>query len=209
MAVSNVVMLSYHPYELKKNYCTKLHNREYRFKFKGAEYFTHSIVRLKESGKKYLQSKTLDVVLTEVFTGHDGKVYYKYKFVGVDRQGIIDRVTGKPPDKMIESIIMPSFLDWAIYQDYGVDSPYWTVGKKESKKDWEIPEVRRGWVVLILVFIVSAIFKDWYIKLIIRCAAGWYFGLYRQAYVGAYTTYTNDEFTPIKNKTFEVLYQYK
>lgn len=48
-----------------------------------------------------------------------------------------------------------------------------------SPKDWDISGVMIGWVVMILVWIVALVFKDWWITLLIQIGAGWYFGSWR------------------------------
>jgi hypothetical protein len=39
--------------------------------------------------------------------------------------------------------------------------------------------------------------------------AGWIFGLYRQAYINAYTVYTHDNDMNITKKKYEILYGIK
>lgn len=47
-------------------------------------------------------------------------------------------------------------------------------------KDWEVEGVIGGWIVLIVVWLLTFIFKDWWIRLIIQIGAGWYFGSWRE-----------------------------
>jgi hypothetical protein len=54
---------------------------------------------------------------------------------------------------------------------------------KESKyfpKDWEVEGVMSGWLVMVLIWIVAFIFKDWWITLLVQICAGVYFGSWRE-----------------------------
>lgn len=189
---------------------TNNYKHDYFFEFKGEKYRVHSIVKLTEKGRLYLGALKREVILTEVFINLKGKRCWKYEFQSVAlNEGITNASTDLPPNKLIEEVITPATAEYASREILGIDSPVYKKGEKHTKKDWEIPEVRRGWIILIVIFIISAFFKDWYVRLIIRIVAGWIFGLYRQEYVNAYTTYTHDEDMELFRKKYEVLYGLK
>ena len=104
---------------------------------------------------------------------------------------------------------MPASADYAEREIFGTQASSYTKGTKHTAKDWEIPEVRTAWIYFLLIYIGVAIFKDWYVKLIIRVMVGWYFGLYRQTFVNAYTVYTHDEDNEILKKKYEIWYGVK
>ncbi len=191
--------------------CSKNYKHEYFFKHKGTEYRVNSIVRLTDEAKSYLGSATKEVILKEVYYNHiKKKLCFKYEFKDIKLNiGITDKTTDRTPDELIEEVVIEASVEYASREIFGVNSPHYTTGTKNTKKDWEIQEVMMGWVVFILVFIAASIFKDWYIQLIIRVAAGWIFGLYRKAYKDAYTTYTHDEDSEILEKKYEILYGLK
>jgi len=189
---------------------TKDYKQEYYFEFEGKRYLTHSIVRLTDEGQRYLESNTKEVILTEQFINWNGVRCWKYEFKKLGLTGgVTTASTDRPPSELIDEVVIPSNQEYAEREIFGMESPAYKNGIKHTKKDWEIPEVRNGWIILILVIIGASIFKDWYVQLIIRAAAGWIFGLYRQAYVNAHTTYTHDEDTEILRKKLEILYGVK
>ena len=49
-----------------------------------------------------------------------------------------------------------------------------------SPSDCEVKGVMLGWFVMILVWIIALVFKDWWITLIIQIGAGLYFGNWRE-----------------------------
>lgn len=189
---------------------TSHYKHDYFFDFNGKKYRVHSIVRLTEDGMNYLDSANREVILTEQFTRRDGTLCWKYEFKSIMYNvGIIDKCTDRTPDDLIEEIIEPASAEYASREIFGIESTEHTKVIKHVKKDWEITEVFTGWIILIFVFIFSFIFNDWYIRFIIQIIAGWVFGLYRQAYIDAYTTYTFDEDSKILSKKMEVLYGVK
>ena len=189
---------------------SKHYKHEYFFKFKGKKYRVHSVVRLTNEAKSYLGSATHEVILTEIYYNFRNQLCYKYEFKSIALNvGIINKTTDRPPDKLIEEVVSEASVEYASREMFGTESPFYKTGKKHTKKDWEIPEVLTGWIVLILVFVGASIFKDWYVQLLIRVAAGWIFGLYRQAYINAYTTYTHDEDADMLQKKYEILYGIK
>lgn len=50
-------------------------------------------------------------------------------------------------------------------------------------KDWEVEGVMAGWAVLVVVWLIALLFKDWWITLIIQIAAGFYFGNWRETQI--------------------------
>lgn len=192
-----------------KNY-TAQYKHDYLFEFKGEKYLVHSIVRLTNEARDYLGARRNEVILTEVYYDHIVKrTFYVYQCQGTSYNSIkpINQSTDRLPDEMIEEIVTPATGDYASREIFGIDSPvYKKNGTKHTKKDWEIPEVRRGWIIFILVFIAAFIFQDWYVQLIIRIVAAWVFGKYRQGYVNAYTTYTHDEDDELLKSKYKALY---
>ena len=189
---------------------TKDYKHEYWFTFKGEKYRVHSIVKLTEEARWYFGSNSREVILTEEFVNQKGVRCWKYEYRTLGPNcHITNAVTNRTPDELIEEVVIPAKDEYASREIFGTLSPNYTTGEKHTPKDWEIPEVRNGWIILILIFIGVAIFKDWYVQLIIRIAAGWIFGLYRQAYVNAYTTYEHPEDLNILKKKYEVLYGIK
>ena len=49
-----------------------------------------------------------------------------------------------------------------------------------APKDWEVDGVMFGWCVMVTVWIVALVLKDWWLRLIVQIAAGWYFGSWRE-----------------------------
>ena len=193
-------------------YISSHYDHEYFFEFKGEKHRVHSVVRLTEEGRWYLGFARREVILTEVyFNKHRGRTFWKYE--GKDMAynvGILNKSTDRPPDELIEEVVASASAEYASREMFGIDSPaYKTGGIKHTKSDWEIPEVRKGWIIFILVFIGVSLFNPWYVKLIIRIAACWYFGVYRRAYVNAYTTYTHNEDDAIIREKYYALYGIK
>lgn len=189
----------------------KLYTRNYKhddfFKFKGKSYRVNSIVRLTDKGKRYLGSWGHEVILAEQFVNWNGKLCWKYRFKSINLTvGVTDYSTDVPPYKLIEEVVCEASAEYASREALGIASPYYATGTKIQKKDWEIPEVVTAWVVLILVFIGAAIFKNWYIQLIIRSIALNYFIQYRKSYINANTIYMHNEDTEILKKKYKVLY---
>lgn len=186
---------------------TRNYKHQYSFNFKGKEYNVHSVVRLTPRGKRELGARSNEAILTERFIGPNNKTWWKYQFKSIEiTGGIIDVSTDIRLDKMVEEVIVPASTNHMQREVLGVSLNPSTTAIKHTKKDWEIPEVRTAWLIYIAIFFGVAIFKDWYVQLLIRIGAGWFLGLYRQAYVNAYTTYTYPEDTEITRKKLEILY---
>ena len=194
---------------IRVKFYTRDYPHKYTFSFKGKEYAVHSIVRLTPKGKMDLGSQTDEVILLEKFTGPNDKTWWKYQFRSIEGGCIIDASTDVPLDKMIEEVVVPATEDYVIREMFGPNVKLSATAIKHAKKDWEIPEVRKAWIIYIAIFLGVAIFKDWYVQLLIRVGAGWILGLYRQAYVNAYTTYTYPEDAEIIRKKLEILYGVK
>ena len=112
---------------------------------------------------------------------------------------------------MIEEVVSPASADYASREILGTASPVYQTetSTKHSKKDWEIPELRKAWIIFILVFIGISIFADWYVQLILRFAASYYFWQYRKAHLDAYTTYTHNEDDDMIKAKYSALYGIK
>lgn len=190
---------------------TKHYKHDYFFDFKGKKYRVHTIVRLTEEGRFYLGAWRREVILTEQYTNWDGRLCWKYEFKSISYNiGIINKSTDRPPDDLIEEIVMPASADYASREILGPSSPvYKANATKHTKKDWEIPELKRAWIIYILVFTSMSIFADWYVQLILRFLLSAYFCNYRKAILNAYTTYTHDKDSKMIKKKYETLYGVK
>ena len=189
---------------------TKKYRHVYDFQFKGQTYLTHSIVKLTEYAQIQFRTSKSEVILLEHYFDNDNRECWTYEIGWSHNISRPLRVsTDIPLKKIIEEITVPATQGYVEREVLGVNAPSFKTGKKITIKDWEIPEVLAGWIVYFLVFIGAFIFKDWYVKAIIWAAAGWIFGLYRQAYVNAYTVYMHDEDIELDKKKLEVLYGVK
>ena len=189
------------------NYWTKNYKHEYSFDFKGQKYLVHSIVRLTEEGQKYLGAAKREAVLTEAFYNWNNVRCWTYEFRTYSLTTPVKTLsTDTPPDKLIENVIHPATAGYMEREVFGTYAPSYTTGRKVQSKDWEIPEVRTAWLIFLVIFFAVSIFKDWYVKFIIRIVAGWYFGMYRQGYVDAHTVYVHDEDAEMHKKKWEILH---
>lgn len=189
---------------------TQDYEHKYFFKFKDKDYRVHTVVKLTDSGRRHLKANKNQVILTEYFIDWTGQDCWSYVVGYSDSIRMSMKVsTNTPPDELIEEIVLEPSADYVSRELFGQESPVYKTGTKHTRKDWEIPEVRRGWIVFALVCIGSFILKDWYLRVIISGVAGWVFGQYRKAYIDAYTTYTHDEDTEMLKKKYEVLYGIK
>lgn len=186
---------------------------DYFFEFKGKKYRVHSVVKLTDEAQNYLGAWRKEVILTEVYTDERRNItFYKYEFKSIAYNvGIINKSTDRLPDDMLEEVISPASADYASREILGTSSPVYQTetATKHSKKDWEIPELRKAWVIYVLVFIGVSIFIDWYVQFILRFAATYYFWQYRKAHIDAYTTYTHDEDTDMIKAKYSALYGFK
>ena len=191
---------------------SKNYKHDYFFEFKGEKYRVHSVVRLTDEAKSYLGAWRHEVILTEVYTDERRNItFYKYEFKSISYNvGIINKSTDRLPDEM-EEIVQPASADYASREILGTSSPVYQIeaATKHSKKDWEIPELRKAWVVFALVFVGVSIFADWYVQLILRFIASMYFWKYRKAHIDAYTTYTHDEDNEMIKAKYAALYGLK
>ena len=189
---------------------TDKYKHDYFFEFNGEKYKTHSIVKLSEYGKLYLGAFKNEAILKEQFLFCDKKLCWKYEFMSSAlNEGITNISTDEPPEKMIDDIIFPADEKYVLLEEFGVHSQHSDTVIKETKKDYEIPELRSGWIKFILFFLCVIIFKDWYVRLILRIIACIVFGMYREKYINAYTIYKNPEnYDMLKNK-YKVLYGIK
>lgn len=192
---------------LMTNMTSSHYKHEYFFEFQNKQYRVHSIVRVTEEGRCYLGSKNREVILTEVFMDHKGVMWWKYEFASISPYcwKSINKATTRHPDDMLETVVIVASTEYAERQMFGVNAPSYNKCKKVTKKDWEIPEVVVGWIIFILVVIAVSIFKDWYVKMLIRGIAGFVFARYRQFYIDAYTTYECNEDFDIEKKKYDIL----
>lgn len=187
--------------------------QDYFFEFRGEKYRVHSVVRLTEEARMYLGAWRREVVLTEIYTDERRNLtLYRYEFKSIKYNvGIINKSTDRLPDEMIEEVITPASADYASRQILGTSSPVYKTETvtKHSKKDWDIPELRKAWIIYVLVFIGISIFADLFIQLILRFLVSLYFWNYRKAHIDAYTTYTHDEDNEIFKAKYSALYGIK
>lgn len=189
---------------------TKDYKHDYYFEFKGEKYRVYSIVKLTEEGRFYLGARKREVILTEQFTYRNGKLCWTYEFKSISlTEGILRKSTDVPPDKLIEEIIQPATDEYFLREQFGVQAPNYKEGTKYTTSDWDITEVRHAWIAYILVCIGVFIFKDWYVRSLIWIGASWIFGVYRSAYVDAYTVYMRDEDKEMLKTKYETLYGVK
>lgn len=191
-------------------YYTKDYEHEYLFTFKNKKYLVYSIVKLTKQGKMYLETTKDNVILTEHFINLDGKECWTYN-VGwshaINKPLYVS--TDKHPNQLIDEIVVPANIDYTERELFGTQAASYSNGIKNTPKDWEIPEMRKAWIYLIMIFIGVSIFKDWYVKLIIRIVSTWFFITYRSTYINVYTTYTHEEDAEMLKKKFEILYGVK
>jgi hypothetical protein len=176
---------------------TKDYKKDPTFIFNGHEYLVHSVVRLTEEGRRYLGAWNKEVVLIEQFTYYNGKLCWKYEFKSVDltTSDVINVSTDKTPDELIEEVIQSASYDYYVREEldkFGVSNIN-TNTKKNITPAWKITEVRKATIYYIIVIFTVVIFKDWYIKLIIRIAASLFYLMYSSIYTKIYTTYIHDE----------------
>lgn len=184
---------------------------EYFFEFKGQQYRVHSVVKLTEKGRVYLGFARREVILTEVYYYPSGRKMWKYQGKDIKYNvGIQNKSTDTLPDEIIEEVITPASAEYASREMLGRESSFYQVnGTKHTKKDWEIPELKRAWIVFIVFFVAVSIFQDLILQTILRLIAVWIFSIRRQAYIEAYTTYTHDEDSDIIKHKYHALYGFK
>jgi hypothetical protein len=194
-------------------YCklyTKDYKHDYQFEFRGQKYRVHSIVKLTEDGQFYLGAWKREVILTEQFTFRNGKLYWTYEFKSIAlNEGVLRKSTDIPPDKLIEEIVKPATDEYFLREKLGAQASNYTTGTKQMTSDWNISELRSGWITYILVFFGVFIFKDWYIRAIIWIGSSWLFGIYRNAYINAYTVYMPEDDKKMLKIKYETLYSAK
>lgn len=186
---------------------TKKYKHINTFTFQNQEYRNQSIVTLTEEGKNYLKSKKNNAILTEHFITPKGKEWWTYEIGwSMASKKPLSVSTDKPPDELLEEVKIIATTAYAERATLGVNTQSYKKGRVIKKKDWEIKEVRNGWIVFILLFIAVGIFKDWYIELLLRIIIGWRFGAYRQLYINAHTVYIHDEDQEILREKYKVWY---
>ena len=189
-------------------YLTTNYKHDPKFIFRGQEYYVHSIVRLTEKGREYLGARIRDVILVEQFTNYNGKLCWKYLFQSANYlvSKPMDCSTDKTPDELIEKIVIPATVAYYSRETFGVNSPYYKTGIKHRPFDWQIPEVRKAWLVFLLAFMGAFVLKDVGFKWMIRVGAIYIFVAYRSRCVAAYTTYEHVEDRIILQKKHSILY---
>lgn len=168
----------------------KQYSNEYGFDFNGKHYLMCSIVQLSETGKRYLNVNRDDAVLIECRIEPTGerKWLYEVGWIYGARNAPKIASTTASPDMVINNVLVAATKEYLEIELFGYSD-----GLKQKCKlhDWEVGEVAFGWILFIIVFLGVCVFKDWYVRLIIRICASMIFGLYRQTYIEAYSTYTD------------------
>lgn len=144
------------------------------FQFKGKYYLLNSYVKLTEYGKEYLESHFDEVQLTKhFFMPKNGEEIEMWGFV-VQFRGVPPSPhvmsTDVPLERLIEEVVAPAKYDPPNKKPEPV---------KIKNRDWEVPDVRIGWIIFLAFFFGVEIFKDWTIKLILRYAGSWFFSNWR------------------------------
>lgn len=117
-----------------------------------------------------------DFRLVDHYVDNRGKEEWEY-IIGWSGQFPIFYVTQEKPEMFVKSVLCQE-IDETVYTPGELQVEF-----KEpnySPKDWEVPGVISGWLVLALVWIGAFIFKDWWLRLIIQIAASFYFGSWRE-----------------------------
>jgi hypothetical protein len=186
---------------------TKDYKKDPTFTFHEQEYLVHSVVRLTEEGRRYLGSWNREAVLIEQFTHYNGKLCWKYEFKSIDltTSGVINVSTDRTPDELIEEVVQSANYNYYVREELnklGVLNPD-TSGEKHIVPAFKIPEIRKATIYYIIVVLAVVIFKDWYVKFIIRIVASLFYLLYSSAYTKAYTYYTHKEDNEILNAKYK------
>ena len=181
------------------------------FIFKEKAYFVHSFVRLTEYGQRYLGSYKREAIVKEHFKYRDSRPCWTYEYMSNSASiHILTATTDEPPEKIIEEVIYNVTYDYYAFEELirmNIPFPNGPGAEKQSASDFQIPEVRTGWIVFILASIALLFFKDWYVKSLLFAVFGVIFGIYRQSYKNAYTTYTYPEYTEIAKIKQKILYE--
>ena len=192
---------------------TNTYDHEYLFNFNGNDYFVHSIVRLTEYGKRYLGARKRDAILKEHFKYSDGRLCWTYEFIGNSyNYYTTTATTDEPPEKIIEKILCNAEFNYCIREELvrqGIPAPKDKNATVISSKDFDIQEVRHGWIVWGLFCILILFFKDWYVQVLLFVISGVIFGMYRQLYKDTYTCYVYPEDDKIKKMKYQTLYEIK
>ena len=175
------------------------------FAFHGNQYYTHSIVKLTPYGKLFLQSVTINVVLTEEFVWWNGKTCWKYHFRRWP-SGITTAITDEPPDKLIECIAISASKEYSSIETLGSMSPYYFTGRKRVITYASDKNTAKKWLIFIGIFIVAEIFKYPEFKWFIRGMTIFMFMAHRIYNKKQNTVYIRDEDIPIIRETCNILY---
>ena len=143
----------------------------------------------------------------------DGRPCWTYEFIGNSwNYYTTTATTDVPPERLIEKIIGPAEFMYCIREELvrqGISVPKDEGAITISSKDWEIQELRFGWVVWGLFCVLIIFFKDWYVKSLLFAMSGVIFGMYRQMYKDIYTCYIYPEDDKIKKMKYQTLYEVK
>ena len=156
------------------------------FEWNGKKYSIGAYIKLSEKG------------MSELFYGH-GYNYIKNGFRLVDHfitengcekwEYIIGHLynsnlpvlhkTSTRPDELISEVLCQP-IDENIYTPGELKVEFKESKFNPSPKDWEVKGVMFGWIVMLLIWIVAFVFKDWWITLLVQISAGWCFGSWRE-----------------------------
>jgi hypothetical protein len=153
------------------------------------------------NGKKYpigAYIKLTDKGMSELFYGH-GYNYIKNGFRLVDHYitenghekweyiighlynsnlPVMHKTYTRPEELISEVLCQP--IDEAIYTPGELQVEFKESEFNCSPKDCEVEGVMLGWFVMVLVWIIALVFKDWWITLLIQISAGLCFGSWRE-----------------------------
>lgn len=154
------------------------------FEFHGKKYPIGSYVNFTKNGEYYILNgygygfKRGDFRLVDHFINDKGIENWKY-IIGRSYETNIPvfKSTTKSPDEVLETVIcMPvntrQFVPGELQVQFKEPNYF--------PNDIEVDGVMCGWFVMVLVWLVALLFKDWWITLIIQIGAGWYFGTWRE-----------------------------
>ena len=158
-------------YTQLSTYC---YRKEGWFTVHGKYYLINSYVKLTPYGKEFLETDFDSVQLTEHFHFECGSRKAEcHKFV-IAFRGVppfpYTMSTDEPLERLIEEVIIPAKYEPPNKKPEPV---------RIKNRDWEVPDVRIGWVIFLVFFFGVEIFKDWAVKLILRYAGGWLFSNWR------------------------------
>lgn len=154
------------------------------FEFGGKKYPIGAYVNLTENGEYHmLHDRGYSFMrgnfrLVDHFIDDKGVERWKY-IIGKSYKSNLYyfQTTDKTPDELISNVLCAE-INETIYTPGELQVEF-----KEPNyfpKDWEVEGVIFGWFVMVLIWIIALVFKDWWITLLVQIGACWYFGNWRE-----------------------------